>query len=711
MITLTLYLHNAETGTGPEYNIQKLYFEDNFFIGTRRHERYFRIVRTFAEGNMILKNKDDFDSLKDYFSSSQDGSIIIEGEHHFCRINFIQPNFLTKTVKMNLYIFDEYSLLLDGVRITSQDSSHIPQIELKKLISELPFDPKRSFVDASSYQYGSLWGEEIQDITEDAEIQIENILKWNTGGDDLKLEDICVGTAYKDDYYIPSWIKYTDKGAGQKFKECRTIWKREYRYFPEIETVPSDWNSVGITQEINGLTYHKYVRRLDGSEEKWFRGDQNYFIRDESDAASAYMTSEYQGYSTDLQKSRYFYEVKDLVKALIDDAVYLEDFNMSYTDDLYISSMKNLNVEGKNFDRFDIRTFIEFFQDKFGMYFHYDGTDAGIEYMNWKIVQLLDIENFKSRNWYKNNEPEILQNYKKEVFNSGSSRLDFRNQTVSFYNYEDSERVRNEGIITDVELTDESADNFIIINTNEVWQDQIFEQFQYYNLQVGTEAILRTMNGKFISWDSELLDRSSYIGFDLVSNGIYCDIDQNIRVSFGYVIYEGDVTIRCGNLEWNLTAGMSSNSTIGNGQASSITPTMTVHVNDPNNSGVRGFIFNIKVETLTRTPVVAEGIISGQNIKNGNLALANTIKNYRVPMSYSKGYLEDYGLLEFYTDFSKEIESTLPLDEGIFDKTIYEKYLLLGLEKYCIFERKRQVLTENNISNFDIIKAKTDAVY
>ena len=72
--------------------------------------------------------------------------------------------------------------------------------------------------------------------------------------------------------------------------------------------------------------------------------------------------------------------------------------------------------------------------------------------------------------------------------------------------------------------------------------------------------------------------------------------------------------------------------------------------------------------------------------------------------------MEDSGVINCNTLYSKEINTIVPLNDDMFDLD-FNKYVGLGSEKYIIFERKRQILTETEISKEDHLILKSNKIY
>ena len=116
MIQLKIYGNNSD-GNTIERICEKIIFQ-SFFVGQRRDPSNLRVIRNFAEGTILLE-KNDFNALKDYFFSQQDAQIRINGTWHWCIVDFIDPNYLTRSVNLNITILDKYSLSFEGTKINS----------------------------------------------------------------------------------------------------------------------------------------------------------------------------------------------------------------------------------------------------------------------------------------------------------------------------------------------------------------------------------------------------------------------------------------------------------------------------------------------------------------------------------------------------------------------------------------------------------------
>jgi hypothetical protein len=714
MITLRVYPYNLN-GYGEEYICKNLYFND-FYIGMRRDEVNLMVIRRFCEGEIILRNPIDFDVLSPYFSQDQDAHLYYENVYHWCRISFKDANYSSKTVSITIKLIDDYSKIFDGIKVNSQTTFVEPLIEREVYIREFGESPTQVFIDGSSYMEGDLWGVEEITVTKEKDIKIDDIWLWNIGGE-VSIEDLVVGLNYMERLYIPVWVKYTDKSFS-KFKECQTKWRREYRYIAETETIDGDWETLETeTLTINGIVYIKHYKMIDGSEAKWFNHKDNYFIRDESDAGTPYMTAEYQGYSDSLQKSHYFYDIYDLfTKLLIVGGLYVNNLYKDIYNAMYIASFRAYNEE-KQGDKFQLGMLVNMFRDKFGIYFKYDGTNAFLKNLNWYSNKLIDIDNYLGFNFYENNKPKHLPLPRMFNFESGSNRIDFGNQSVSFTGYLEGTESKAEGISCDVEKRDKSPDSYILVHTVSEERNQIYKQFRYDGIiENGIEAIFRSENGRYISWNYDRLESSTYIDFKLISNNIYSQLSSSIYISFSYVIYKGYVKISVENKNWTVGRGdtMDVGSVSGyfNISGSDIIH-MVIELMQELTYDSRGFIYNIQVSPQTKVPQLMNGIISRLPKRNGSICLANTVKNYEIPMSYTKGILKGYGEITCKTVFNREIEVFIPLENiSIFDiEQVFEKYLGYSNEKYCIFERKKKILTETEESKFDTIIARTNEVY
>jgi len=710
MIKLQIYNHNSN-GDTLIYDCLKLYFQ-GFFYGQKRDETNLLIIRMLAEGNILLKHPTDFDILKDYFFSKQDAFIYIESVLYLCQVNFIKPNYLTKEVLLNLTFIDDYSEMFEGSQLFGWSISQIPRIQKKFKISDFDVSIDSVFVDGSQYMYdvqapgSELWGTESIIVDKDKDVKALDILKWNKGDDDLEIGELIVGEQYLNADYKPYFIKYTDWSV-TKFRHVHCEYRREFRYFEETEDIPGGWNEAPGIRTLNGFTYNKYVRPLFG-DQTYFSREDIYFIRDEA-TSNDYIAVTFAGINTELQKSKYFYNLNQLLEQLtIRMGVYFTSFNSVISSDYFTASLKTYNCNCRITDKFSFDYFIDFLRNKFEIYFEFKNNEASFKSLSF-TEKLFDLDNYKNYNFILNKEV-ILNNVPNLFkFQSASKSLDFRNQDVSFYGYNPEQKSISEGVITDIENTEKDENAFMLIKTKEEYHDQIYEQFVYDGFQNGTEAIFRSLNGKYVSWEDSYLDQSTYIDIKLYSNAIYLDIDNDIQLSYGVIIYEGSVTISIGSYSATHSSSTSVNTFI-TGSTAPDGDHLVIRVSNKDGGDAGGFVYGIKVKVRTNIPKAATGVISGISKKNGNLSLANTIKAFKPLMSYPDGFLEDHGVLVCNTLYSKEINVKVPLNEAMFDLDL-NKYVSVGSEEYIIFERKRQILTETEISKTDILRLKSKEIY
>jgi len=709
VIQLKIYGHKSD-GNTIEYECTKLIFQ-NFYVGKKRDELNLLVIRKFAEGTILLQDE-DFNTLKDYFFSQQDAQIYIENQWHWCMIKFLTPNYLTKKVQITLSFVDQHSRAFDGVTSNSYTQSQIPYIERKFKVEDFGLPVENYFVDGSQYMYdgidGNFWGKEFQLVEGYHSVKIEDILKWNTGGEDLEIGELIVGESYLDEYYKPDYIKYTEK-VFSKFQHMRCQFVREYRYFEETETVPGDWHRWSGSKNHNNKTYNKYVRPL-GGDQTYFSGEDIYFIRDESGAGTPYMTADFQGKNTELQKSQYFFKLNEFLEQLSKECYSgYSNFYLALSGVFYFATLKMYNCNCWFKEQFSLNYFINFLRDKFSIFLCVEDNTISFKYLSF-TSKLLDIDNYKGRNWFENNAPVFNEVAKVYTFQSNSEMLDFKEQKVSFYGYNPQQDSVSEGIVTDCEITEKTEDQIILIDTDVVNHNQIYGQFQYNDPVNGTEAIFRSVDGRFIQWDYNNLEESTYIRFGLKSNLIYMT-GSTIQISYGVLLYEGSVRVKIGN--YDVIHSSSTTVNVYTTTSASV-ERLYLYVGGAAPSNVRGFLYNIEVRVITLTPKKTQGVLSGASKLNGKLANANTIKNYKPQMSYSKGYFENFGTIDCNVKYSKEINFPIRLDEEIFDLD-FDKYMALNSEKWIIFERKRQVLTNQNgeaiISKSDHIKCKSNEIY
>lgn len=721
MFSLEFWLRNSLDSSVTQYTVKNLAFSD-FYIGRRRDEKNLLVIRKFAEGNILINNPDDFDALSDYFFFIQDARFYIdEGTltSYECQIKFSNPDYTTKNVDLELTFLDDYSRMFEGAEFGTWGVNQQPTISKLYSVTELDTAPEQTFVDGSQYMYDAeitgseLWGTETIDIETTKDVYVSDTFKINTGGDsfgggELTIDMLLPNTEYIDQYYKPTFIKWENSAGivtNKYFQDVTVTYEREFRYFEETETVPDEWIPVTGTRIKNDFTYNKYVRKLYGNQ-TYLSGEQVYFIRDEYPGGSDYISAEFRAYNTELQKSYNFFNVNDLLEGLSKKQHQVETYSSIISNDMYTCLMKNyneLNQVGAN--QFKFESFIDYYRDIEKIYYEYGNYRASFKSLSFD-TKLLDIDNYRNTNFYALEKVNLTELPKVIDFKSDAWQLDFRSQKVSFYGNNILKDQITLPISTNLESTSNSKDEYILIDTQEVSHDQIYERGIYNSVINGTEAVLRTPDGKFVSWSTGFLDLSTFIDIDLFSNRIYTQGSGTMNVSFGVIIYSGSVRIRVGNLDQTYSASTTVNTNVN------VTDDIE-YFRITFNSGAssyNGFVYNISVKPITKVPTASTAVISGRSLKNANLSLANSIVNKMPLMSYKQGYLQDYGTIDVDVKYSKGINFVIPLDFDIFGYDMND-YCELNGEKYIIFEEKRQILDEYTINEYTNLKCRSNEVY
>lgn len=715
MFSLELYLRNSNNGSATQYTVKNLYFE-NFYLGRRRDINNLLIIRKIADGLILLKNPLDFAAVEDYLYSPQDAYLTIDSVLYQCLVKFTEPNFTTNQVKISLSIIDDYSRMLDGAIWDSWFQNQEPTISKLYKVNDFQLIPDTQFIDGSQYMYDAeipgseLWGTETESFTESKDVHVADAILFDKGGDSqggnaLTIDMLIPKVEYLDAYYKPTFVKWSNS-SGTHYQTVKVDYEREFRYFEESEKVPDRWEPVSGTLDKNGFTYNKYVRPLFG-DQTYLTGENIYFIRDEWTSLD-YSAAEFRGINTELQKSYKFYNVNTLLEQLIGSANFaLTDYLTVVPSDYFVCILKNYNNNQISSDNFKLETFINFLRDKFRIYFEYnkDNFSAEFKYLDFSD-KLLDIDDYRNTDFIPfiavtlNQVPKIID------LTTEGWQLDFKSQKVSFYGKNNLKESKQYEISTDIENASKSEDALIMIKAKEDFHDQIFEQFIYIGSQNGTEALNRTKDGKFLTWDTSFLDLATYLEFDVYSNTIYLDINDDIQLSYDVVIYDGSVRVRIGS--YDVTHSVTATVSVNTDSNGSSTDRLRINLN----SGVgnyRGFIANITVKVKSKIPETKNGEVSGRSLKNGELSAANTIVNKKPLFSYPHGYLKNKSTIDCNTMYSKEINFKIALNLSLFAWDI-NKFWGLDSEEYIIFEEKRQALDVNTMSEYSIIKAKSNDI-
>lgn len=727
MFSLELYMRNSLSSTLVQYTIQNLYFED-FYIGRKRDEKNLLIVRKYTEGTILIKNPADFDSIKDYIYTPQDAKFSITEDLtttvYEATVNFSEPNFTRKTIKLSLNIIDQYSKILDGVEFDSQESRQDKTISTK--YSDNSFSPtiEKYFVDGSQYMYDTqppgseFWGFDTITIDVEMDVYSADIRKFDTGGtgedgNELKIDYFLPKSGYIAAGYKPIFIKWYDYyvflSTGFYFQNVLVTYQREFRYYQESEDVPEDWEIElpNVTRIFNGKTYYKYYREY--RKDQTFLNDQQvYFIRieiDSGDLENSYATATFAPYDTTLQKTNRFFNLNDLLQAL---SIKASNFNInSYNSDIpsdyYTTLIKRYNGDYQENLVFELQSYVDWLREIHRIYMQIEDKEISFIYPNFNTKRL-DIEDYLNKDNYPDRLVNLNQVPKIINFNTEDVTLDFRSQELSFFGRNEQTEDKQLSIITDPENT--SKEGYIIIKTKEENQDQIYERGIYVGEQNGTEAVFRSADGKYISWDTDNLDLATFIEFDLYSNLINLDIDEACVLSYDWVVYSGNIQVIFG--DYNVTHTPGNGSVNRNINASG---DERLRIISGQQSSAAGFIANLKLKVKTKIPETETGIISGLSKKNGELSPANLIVNKKPFVSFKKTYLNEYGKIDCNAGFYKQISDlVIPLNEKIFDWD-FNEYLALDNEKYIIFEEKRQILTSTEISKHSKITAKSNEIY
>jgi len=714
--SLELNMRNSN-GDNSIYTLKNPFFQ-NFFIGDRRNETNLLMMRKIAEGNIMIKNA-DYDAVEDYIYSSQDGKFYIDNgtiTAHNCKVHFSNPNFTTRRVILSIEFIDQYSLLMEGIDYGDWNDSNIPRKDIEHAVDDFFSSVASCFVDGSQYMYDTqalgseLWGLEYETFTIEYDnvfykpwiLQFNSVKPVNSDNEDLSISDFVPNSYLLDEYYKIKYVKYYHWNPGNSYYESIYIqYVREFRYFEEKEEIPEGWISINTTKEVNGLTYRKYVRPYLG-DATYFSGKENYFIHDNT---PNYMTLSLQAYDVTIQKTKYFYQLNDLLRKLLTISD-LSDFYSEIPDSYYIASLYAYNT----FDFFTTQVKFDYFLNflrTFGIYYENENGITSFRKLSF-TEKLLDIDNYLGYNFKQLIDPSQLNVPKIYEFESGTKRPDFGNQKVSFHNNGTSQPV-SQGVITDPENTDQSKESFLLIETDIKVHDQIYSKMSLISPTTGIIGIFRTENGKYIGWDTQKMGEYTYIQFNATSNLIHLDIDNYIEISYGVKIYDGKVTVNIGNYTATHTSSAVVNTTTtSTGTEEYFNVTLDSRVGSYSN--YKGFLYDIKIRVKTRRPKAAIGKISGLSKLNGNLALSNIIYNNKPLMSYPKGHLENYGSIVCEPQYSESMDVIMPLPDEVFEQD-YNKHLVLDGKEYVIFERKQQIIDTNTIVNNSRLNIRTNDIY
>ena len=702
MIQLKIYGNNSD-GNTIERICEKIIFQ-SFFVGQRRDPINLRVIRNFAEGTILLE-KNDFNALKDYFFSQQDAQIRINGTWHWCIVDFIDPNYLTRSVNLNITILDKYSLSFEGTKINSwNDDVFKPTFSKKYTIKEIETfsgNIENHYVDGSQYRYDSsyenIWYRQYMTDEGPKNVTTSDIFKFNIGG--TEIDNLLISELYaRNSFYKPYSVLYTNP-VGSTYRYVSITYIREVRYFTEDEEVSEEWNYLNSTKQINGRTYYMYAKFYGGEQQTYFSGKQVYFIRDEH-LTSGYMSVSYNGYYSELQSSPNFVKFNDLLKNLTKAVFNLNlPFDSDVYNDLYAASMKSYNgVENFDDEIFILENIVNYLRERHNIYFKVSDT------ISFKTLsfpnKLLDIDNFKGKNWHEYNSVKLSTLPKVYEFKSYSKKLDFKDINVNFFGVDSKTQTSSGGVITDCEVINENAEELIIIKAERISKNQINKAFRYAGIAPNFDgtSVKRGEDGSFVKW---LISGT----LEMFSNDIHLRQNGNGIISFRVNITSGAVKVQIGNFSGYYTAnGNYSQSFIGTGKKN-------VKITIMGGGGTaNGEIKLLKVYIATLSPKKQTGLISGFKQLNAKLSLPQQIIDNKPLMSYPRGSLDDIGIIDCNVKYSKEINFIIPLNEEIFELD-FDKYMALNGEKWIVFERKRQILTETETSKYDKVKCKSNNIY
>lgn len=706
MIRLQLGLDNA-AGQNENYFLKNLFFND-FFIGRKRDEKDLLIIRKYVEGTMFSKNPDDFDKLIDYIDTAQDAYFEIEGVFYQGRVKLSEPNYTKKTITLTLRIFDQYSETLDGEWVLKQGYDSIPKIEKEWYPRDLSVNS--AFVDGSQYMYDvnspgdEYWGLEYLEYTnQTVEVSPTWLLAFNDGISEVSIGDIVPKSENFDNYYKVFSAIYSDYVAGDDvYQECDITYVREYRYFEEQEIIPEGWEVTSISKVLGEFKYKKYVRYYGGADQMHFSQKEVYALVE----GGLLFLVDYNGVNQQLQKSSYFYNLNELVIELINNSTGYYNPNtpeLPLPDDYFTATLEGYNKDIGS-PKFNLKYFKEFLRDKFSLYFENETDFIGFKSLSFP-TKLIDAKDFRDHDFLPNQQLTFTEQPKILEFQSSSSLVDFRTKELSFYNIERVKETITENVVVDLENTESSKTNLVLMQTDNTLVDRIYEQLQPYDNITGNIAVSRSLNGKFIQWNTDKLIYENYVRGEYRSNPIDLEVNTGMYISYEVtIIGGGNVRVRIGSYDVTHTATTTVN-TVTTGTSGD-----PARINiDTLSVDSYGYISNLTVRSYTRTPQPGTGLITGLRKLNGNLALPNTINSRKPLAPYSTGYLEDYGNIACNTRYSKNLEFDVCLNEDIFGYDI-NKYIDVDNERFIIFEEKRKVLSENEISEFTNIKCKSNTV-
>lgn len=707
MIQLKIHGHNT-VGDSCEYTCQNLYFQ-NFHIGRKRDGINLKVIRRYAEGDILLKGV-DFDNLKDYFFSQQDAQFYVN-EWQWCIIDFSNPNYLTKTISVNLIYIDQYSLPFDGLMINSWYNEFYEPFFTKALtakeIREHSGALSSAYVDGSQNRYNpsdNLWYREYMNAVGDKNVTLDDIFKWNSGGCDID-NLIPISVYAKDNYFKPYSIIYTNP-SGSTYRHFDMSFVREIRYFPDSEEVSEEWFNLNSAKTVNDIVYWKYTKFYGGKSQTYFSGKQVYYIKDEH-LAYGRMTVTYKGFYSDLQDSPNFVKLNDLLKRLTYKVFnYINiALDTDMADTLYIATLKSYN-NFENWDdaKFKLSDIVDYLRDRHGVYISVTDT---ISFKNLSFPnKYLDIDNYKTKNWYLNNSVKLSESENIYEYKSKSDKLDFKDVTVNFFGTKKILQSVSGSVVTDCEILTNEPDSYVLIDTQIGSANQINRPFTYIGdpPTYDGDYVKRGEDGSFVSWN---LGSGT---LELFSNDIYFDYPTyTAHISYYVKIYSGAVKVEIGNYTgFHTASGSVSTSFSGSGKDN-------VKITIGTGGSMEGNITNLSISVVSKTPKTQTGLITGIKKKNAILSLPQVIINDKPLMSYPRGSMEKIGIIDCNTKYSKEIDFIIPLDEEIFGMECFEKYMELDGEKWIVFERKRQILTNQNgeavISKYDKIKCKSNDIY
>lgn len=699
MIKLRIYANNT-IGNSIIYDCKKLIFQD-FYIGMKREEKDLKIIRKYSEGSILLRGE-DFDNLKDYLFLNQSAQLYIENVWHWGILSFLNINYLEKAVNVNFKFTDDYSIAFDGIVNNGAGlETQIPQFDKKISITEIKgfLAIENFYVDGSQYRYDNyagVWGVEELTIEGAKDVYKDNIERFNSGGVDIN--DLIFNAQYgKDNHYNLTYAYYTDP-INTKYRHLYQTFKREYRWFPDGEPIPDGWYSGSESKTVNNLLYWKYVRPYGGEGNSYFSQRNIYFIKNRH-LSDSYMSVSFQGIYTEFQGGANFYKLNDVLKGL---SRFIFKINGDYTSEIeeyYITSLMSYNgVQAANEVEFDMRSLIQFVRERLNLFFEVKGENVSFTSLSFENM-LLDIKNYKGRDWLENEAVTINNIADTYMFETASKKFDFTSRRIDFFGLKNLSESISGKVVTDPEIDTQDNDRYIIIEPTISILNHIKTKFVPTTSQ-NDEFLARAFtfgeNGTWVKWSFSDYDMS------LKSNDIY--LSGSFYIAYAVQVEGDGIHVSIGDYNaYHTVSGYYSGNGNGFGKTNII-----IRLNAPNYTV--GELFNLKLRTNTISPKVSTGLITGLSKKNNNLSLPKTIINNKPLMSYPKGTMDNVGIIDCNTKYSKEINFVIPLESGIFDLD-FNKYLKLNNEKYIVFERKRQIFDEEKISGIDTIKAKSNEIY